>query len=141
AFLQSTVTREDLAKSIPAPRTGRISFLTLTNHFYSRANPLPEGKGMYPLLMSIPDVVGFDLYPLQVWCRPAFSDVMDSQHELGRARGPRLGANPERRHVRHRGEHVRQHRAGEDLRARDRRPLAGCRGRWHGDRRGRPGLL
>jgi len=87
AFLQSTVTREDLAKSIPAPRTGRISFLTLTNHFYSRANPLPEGKGMYPLLMSIPDVVGFDLYPLQVWCRPAFSDVMDSQHELGSTSG------------------------------------------------------
>jgi hypothetical protein len=87
AFLQSTVTRQDLAKSIPAPRSGRISFLTLTNHFYSHANPLPEGKGMYPLLMSIPDVVGFDLYPLQVWCRPAFADVMDSQHELGSASG------------------------------------------------------
>jgi hypothetical protein len=42
---------------------------------------------MYPLLMSIPDVVGFDLYPLQVWCRPAFSDVMDSQSELGAASG------------------------------------------------------
>jgi hypothetical protein len=87
AFLQSAVTRQDLAKSIVPPHTGRISFLTLTNHFYSRANPLPAGKGMYPLLMSIPDVVGFDLYPLQVWCRPAFSDVMDSQHELGAASG------------------------------------------------------
>ncbi len=87
AFLESTVTRQDLAKSIPAPRSGRISFLTLTNHFYSHANPLPEGKGMYPLLMSIPDVVGFDLYPLQVWCRPAFADVMDSQQELGSASG------------------------------------------------------
>jgi hypothetical protein len=87
AFLQGSVTREDLAKSILAPRTGRISFLTLTNHFYSRATALPAGKGMYPLLMSIPDVIGFDLYPLQVWCRPAFSDVMDSQHELGSASG------------------------------------------------------
>jgi hypothetical protein len=87
AFLQSAVTREDLAKTLVPPHTGRISFLTLTNHFYSRANPLPAGKGMYPLLMSIPDVVGFDLYPLQVWCRPAFTDVMDSQHELGAASG------------------------------------------------------
>ena len=82
AFLQSTVTRQELDKSIPPPRPGRISFLTLTNHFYSLATPLPQGKGMYPLLMSIPDVVGFDLYPLQVWCRPAFGDVMDAQREL-----------------------------------------------------------
>jgi hypothetical protein len=87
AFLQSTVTRHELDKSIPAPQAGRISFLTLTNHFYSLANPLPQGKGMYPTLMSIPDVVGFDLYPLQVWCRPAFGDVMDAQRELGTTSG------------------------------------------------------
>ena len=42
---------------------------------------------MYPTLMSIPDVVGFDLYPLQVWCRPAFGDVMDAQRELGTSSG------------------------------------------------------
>lgn len=82
AFLQSSVTRQQLDRSIPAPHPGRISFLTLTNHFYSLAEPLPQGKGMYPLLMSIADVVGFDLYPLQVWCRPAYGDVMDAQHEL-----------------------------------------------------------
>jgi len=76
--VQSNVTRQDLAKSIAPAETGRISFLTLTNHFYSLASPLPQGKGMYPTLMSIPDVVGFDLYPLQVWCRPAFGDVMDA---------------------------------------------------------------
>jgi hypothetical protein len=87
AFLQGTVTRQELDKSIPAPQAGRISFLTLTNHFYSLANPLPQGKGMYPTLMSIPDVVGFDLYPLQVWCRPAFGDVMDAQRELGTTSG------------------------------------------------------
>jgi stage II sporulation protein D len=87
AHLQSAVTREDLAKDIPAPQPGRISFLTLTNHFYSRANPLPQGKGMYPTLMSIPDSIGFDLYPLQVWCRPAFGDVMDAQSELGDTSG------------------------------------------------------
>ena len=87
AFLQSNVTRQDLAKSIAPSETGRISFLTLTNHFYSLASPLPQGKGMYPTLMSIPDVVGFDLYPLQVWCRPAFGDVMDAQRELGTTSG------------------------------------------------------
>jgi hypothetical protein len=87
AHLQSAVTRQDLAKSTPVPRAGRISFLTLTNHFYSRANPLPQGKGMYSTLMSISDVVGFDLYPLQVWCRPAFGDVMDAQRELGDTSG------------------------------------------------------
>ena len=82
AFLSSNVKRSDLAHDIPSPRPGRISFLTLTNHFYSRAEPLPEGKGMYPVLFQIPDVLGFDLYPLQVWCRPAFGDVFDSQAEL-----------------------------------------------------------
>ena len=87
SFLQSTVTRQDLDKSIAPPETGRISFLTLTNHFYSLASPLPQGKGMYPTLMSIPDVIGFDLYPLQVWCRPAFGDVMDAQRELSTTSG------------------------------------------------------
>jgi hypothetical protein len=87
AFLENDVKREDLQESIVAPRAGRISFLTLTNHFYSRSEPLPQGKGMYPVLFSIPDVVGFDLYPLQVWCRPAFGDVFDAQRELHGASG------------------------------------------------------
>src|SRR4051794_6295653 len=82
ASLKSDVKRADLEQDIPSPRPGRISFLTLTNHFYSKAAPLPEGKGMYPVLFQIPDVLGFDLYPLQVWCRPAFGDVFDSQAEL-----------------------------------------------------------
>jgi hypothetical protein len=87
AFLDSDVKRADLEEYIPTERPGRISFMTLTNHFYSRAEPLPQGKGMYPVLMSIPDVIGFDLYPLQVWCRPAFGDVMDAQRELHNASG------------------------------------------------------
>src|SRR5919198_749776 len=87
AFLQSNVKRADLQADIPSPRPGRISFLTLTNHFYSKAEPLPQGKGMYPVLFTIPDVLGFDLYPLQVWCRPAFGDVFDSQQELHNASG------------------------------------------------------
>jgi len=82
AFLKSDVKRSDLEGDIPSARPGRISFLTLTNHFYSKAAPLPQGKGMYPVLYQVPDVLGFDLYPLQVWCRPAFGDVFDSQAEL-----------------------------------------------------------
>jgi hypothetical protein len=87
AFLTSNVKRSDLEKDIPSARPGRISFLTLTNHFYSKAEPLPQGKGMYPVLFQIPDVLGFDLYPLQVWCRPAFGDVYDAQSELRTASG------------------------------------------------------
>jgi hypothetical protein len=87
AFLASGVERRDLEHAILAPRTGRISFLTLTNHFYSHAEPLPQGKGMYPLLFTIPDVIGFDLYPLQGWCRRSFGDVLDAQRELSSASG------------------------------------------------------
>jgi hypothetical protein len=58
-------------------------FLTLTNHFYSRAAPLPQGRGMYPALVQNADVLGFDLYPLQNWCRfDSFADVFDAQREL-----------------------------------------------------------
>jgi len=87
AFLKNDVKRADLQRDIPSERPGRISFLTLTNHFYSKAAPLPQGKGMYPVLFQIPDVLGFDLYPLQVWCRPAFGDVYDAQSELRSASG------------------------------------------------------
>ena len=87
AFLQNDVTRNDVSKSIPDAQPGRISFLTLTNHFYSHAAPLPQGRGMYPTLYSLADVVGFDLYPLQVWCKPAFGDVFDAQHELSDVTG------------------------------------------------------
>jgi hypothetical protein len=62
---------------------GGPRFLTLTNHFYSRAAPLPQGRGMYPALIQNADVVGFDLYPLQNWCRfDDFGHVFDSQREL-----------------------------------------------------------
>lgn len=52
----------------PAAVAGRLSFLTLSNHFYAGADPLPAGRGAYPGLIAKADVVGFDLYPLQIWC-------------------------------------------------------------------------
>jgi hypothetical protein len=82
AFLPSSTSLADLAPALIPPRRGRLTFLTLTNHFYSKAAPLPQGRGMYPALVDVPDVVGFDLYPLQVWCRPAFADVFNSQNEI-----------------------------------------------------------
>jgi len=62
---------------------GGPTFLTLTNHFYSGADPLPEGRDMYPGLVARADVVGFDLYPLQEWCqRNRLVDVELAQREL-----------------------------------------------------------
>ena len=60
-----------------------VRFLTLTNHFYSWAAPLPQGRGMYPGLIAKADMVGFDLYPLTYWCRTErLVDVYFSQQEL-----------------------------------------------------------
>ena len=64
---------------------GRVSFLTLSNHVYSRSVPLAWGRSMYPGLIRSADVVGFDLYPLQSWCNPdALDDVYLAQAELTR---------------------------------------------------------
>jgi len=60
-----------------------VRFLTLTNHFFSGAAPLPQGRGIYPGLIAKADVIGFDLYPLQNWCRrDALPAVFDAQREL-----------------------------------------------------------
>ena len=60
-----------------------LSFLTLTNHFYTGAAALPWGRGIYPPLIAKADVVGFDLYPLQEWCKPErMADVFYAQREL-----------------------------------------------------------
>lgn len=74
------------AATLPPPPSGAdegVSFLTLTNHFYSGSEPLPWGRGMYPGLIAAADVVGFDLYPLQEFCRPRrLVDVYLAQQEL-----------------------------------------------------------
>jgi hypothetical protein len=71
------------AATLPAPPEGGVRFLTLTNHFYSGAAPLPAGRGMYPGLIAAADVVGFDVYPLQEFCSPDLLDeVFDAQQQL-----------------------------------------------------------
>jgi hypothetical protein len=73
----------DANRLIPSSPGSGPRFLTLTNHFYRHAAPLPQGRGMYPGLVASADVVGFDLYPLQNWCRfDSFGDVFDSQLDL-----------------------------------------------------------
>jgi hypothetical protein len=65
------------------PNASGLRFLTLTNHFYSGAAPLPQGRGIYPSLIAKADMIGFDLYPLQNWCRrAALPAVYDAQREL-----------------------------------------------------------
>lgn len=84
--MPNTLTAAQLEGEIP--KTPEPEFLTLTNHFYSRAEPLPQGKGMYPAMMSRGDVIGWDLYPLQIWCRDnAFQDVFYGQRELNTLSG------------------------------------------------------
>ena len=81
--LPGDLTTADALRLIPPIADSGPRFLTLTNHFYSRASALPQGKGMYPALAASADVLGFDLYPLQNWCRyDSFGDVFDSQLDL-----------------------------------------------------------
>jgi hypothetical protein len=73
----------DLPTLPSSAQTGRVSFLTLTNHFYGGAAPLPKGRAIYPSLVEKAEMIGFDLYPLQIWCRKdRFYDVYESQREL-----------------------------------------------------------
>jgi hypothetical protein len=81
--LPDDLTAAQAEKMVPRTPNSGPRFLTLTNHFYNRAEPLPQGRGMYPALVATADVVGFDLYPLQNWCRyDSFHDVFDSQLDL-----------------------------------------------------------
>jgi hypothetical protein len=72
------------ASKLPKPPTGgRVTFLTLTDHFSSRAAPPPNGKEIYPGFMASADVIGFDTYPLEVRCTIAQLDnVYWMQREL-----------------------------------------------------------
>lgn len=78
------VDRADSLPLLPSSRASRrVTFLTLTNHFFSGAAPLPSGRGIYPGLISRAEMVGFDLYPLQVWCRRGtLHTVFEAQREL-----------------------------------------------------------
>jgi hypothetical protein len=77
------LTVSDIGRMKISPPSGMLSFLTLTNHFYSGAAPLWFGRSLYPAFTALANVVGFDLYPLQNWCRSdKLGEVYDAQHEL-----------------------------------------------------------
>jgi hypothetical protein len=63
--------------------SGRVTFLTMTDHFSARKAPPPGGRGVYPGLIAKADVVGFDSYPLEERCRPdTIHQVYDLQRDL-----------------------------------------------------------
>jgi hypothetical protein len=73
----------DLPLLPPSSATGRPTFLTLTNHFFTGAAPLPQGRSIYPSFIARAEMIGFDLYPLQIWCRrDTLQAVFDAQREL-----------------------------------------------------------
>jgi hypothetical protein len=72
------------ASKLPQPKgAGRVTFLTLTDHFSQRAAPLPNGKEIYPAFFASADVIGFDTYPVEGRCSLAQIDnVYWMQREL-----------------------------------------------------------
>lgn len=73
-----------IPESLPRPKaSGRVTFLTLTDHFSERAAPPPNGKGIYPGMFERADVIGFDTYPVEVRCSlAAIDNVYWMQREL-----------------------------------------------------------
>ena len=72
------------ASRLPSPKAdGRVTFLTLTDHFSEHTAPPPNGKGIYPAFYERADVIGFDTYPVEVRCNIAVIDnVYRFQREL-----------------------------------------------------------
>jgi hypothetical protein len=72
------------ASKLTQPKAaGRVTFLTLTDHFSQRAAPPPNGKEIYPAFFDSADVIGFDTYPVEVRCSIAQIDnVYWMQREL-----------------------------------------------------------
>ena len=58
-----------IPENLPQPKaSGRVTFLTLTDHFSADTAPPPKGKEIYPGFFKSADVIGFDTYPVEVRC-------------------------------------------------------------------------
>jgi hypothetical protein len=67
----------------PSSRTGRPTFLTLSNHAWSGAAQLRKPAGFYPGLVARSEIVGIDVYPLQSFCKKGLlAAVYEAQREL-----------------------------------------------------------
>jgi len=72
------------ASKLPRPKgVGRVTFLTLTDHFSQRAAPPTNGRQIYQGFFDSADVIGFDTYPVEGRCSLAQIDnVYWMQREL-----------------------------------------------------------
>jgi hypothetical protein len=73
-----------IAANLPHPSgAGRVTFLTVTDHFSERAAPPTNGRGIYQGFFDRADVIGFDTYPVEGRCSLAQLDnVYWMQREL-----------------------------------------------------------
>jgi hypothetical protein len=60
----------------------RVTFLTLSSHFWAAAAPGPLPRAEYPAMIARAQMIGFDLYPLTNWCRRTFAPVFQAQQAL-----------------------------------------------------------
>ena len=58
----------------PNNDAGRLTFLTVTDHYSPRTAPPTAGKLVYKPLFAKADVIGFDSYPIEEWCKPETLD-------------------------------------------------------------------
>jgi hypothetical protein len=80
---EADVSVGDASKLAQPKGNGRVTFLTLTDHFSQRAAPPPNGKDIYPAFFESADVIGFDTYPVEVRCSlAAIDNVYWMQREL-----------------------------------------------------------
>jgi hypothetical protein len=70
---------------------GRVTFLTLTDHFAPYMAPPRAGRGVYPGWLSRADVLGFDTYPIEGRCR---FDLIPSVYTLQKTLVQMAGAKP-----------------------------------------------
>ena len=73
-----------IAHNLPRPKgNGKVTFLTVTDHFSQRSAPPTNGRGIYTEFFERADVVGFDTYPVEVRCKiEQIDNVYWMQREL-----------------------------------------------------------
>jgi Fibronectin type III domain len=80
------------ANGLPTIRdSGRVTFITLTDHFSPRMAPPSAGRGIYPGYFARSDVIGFDTYPLEGRCR---LDLLDWVYVLQQDLVKMAGSKP-----------------------------------------------
>jgi hypothetical protein len=73
-----------IAQNLPRPKgDGRVTFLTVTDHFSQSAAPPTNGRGIYTEFFERAEVIGFDTYPVEGRCKiEQIDNVYWMQREL-----------------------------------------------------------